>query len=494
MHAWMIFSAALLIGLSLPYWLPTTIQALRARIFTRINGDEGIAIPGKLVDAEHFMQVYSHPAADGRSRGAALSDLFWYWLSPGPEMHQEHIENGARYQEVERTTRRILGIPRKAAEELAVRCVSRVLGKLNLQQAKVVRVRDLIMPAWAEFYYELVFGVPCPPVARDLILGNANDVVTALKCCGLRNMKKRERLTNFLIRKLEAGEVPHALPESLSPRERAFYLQGAFFNTAVVQMSEAMVHLFMAIAHHPDVQTRLASNLEDDRYLDHVVAETLRVYPLFGISHRIASRDIPVTERVTIPKNSVLCFNHSDFHRASFDNPDRFDPDRWEKLSLHYENYIPFGVTANRPCPAAGLAPVTMRVAAREVLKHFALFSSASHIRSIPNRGPCLLVSRQKGLGMHQRAALLFVLRLRDRWEDVWRSVVQLILGTYMVWDADRLKLCERYFEAQQSSHVSSSPPAKNEPDLLRAPCPHLRQRSPFPTNRASGRLTSPKT
>jgi hypothetical protein len=473
MPAWISLTVgAALVG-SFPYWLPAAILALRARIFTRINGEEGIAIPGKFVDAAHFKQVYSHPAANGRSRGAALSDLFWYWLSPGPEMHQEHIENGPRYEEVERTTRRILAISRKAAEELTADCVSRVLSRQDMKEAKLVRLRDLIMPAWAEFYYELVFGAPCPPVARDLIVGNANDVVTALKCCSLRHMKKRERLTNFLIRKLQAGEVPHALPEGLSIRERALYLQGAFFNTAVVQMSEAMVHLLMAIAQHPDVQAKLASNLQDDRSFDHVIAETFRVYPLFGISHRIASADIPVNEGTTIPKNSVLCFNHAEFHRASFEDPDRFKPDRWEKLSLHHENYIPFGVTANRPCPASGLAPVTMRAAAREVLKRFALFSSAAHIRSIPNRGPCLLVSRGSNYRSYLREALLMFLRLRDRWEDVWHSIVQLILGTYMVWDARRQKLCQRYFETQHPEDNSPSPTEAESPGSVAARCPH---------------------
>jgi hypothetical protein len=471
MHAWMSLSMGLLMVASLPYWLPTAILALRARIFTGINGEEGIAIPGQLVDAAHFKQVYSHPAANGRSRGAALSDLFWYWLSPGPEMHQEHIENGLRYEEVERTTRRILGISRKLAEELTARCVSRVLDNQHLQQAKLVRLRDLIMPAWAEFYYELVFGVSCPPIARDLIVGNANDVVTALKCCSLRHMEKRDRLTSFLIRKLRAGEVPHALPEGLTIRERALYLQGTFFNTAVVQMSEAMVHLLMAIAQHPEVQARLASNLEDDRYWDHVIAETFRVYPLFGISHRIASADIPVDDGTTIPKNSVLCFNHAEFHRASFEHPDRFDPDRWEKMSLHQENYIPFGVAANRPCPASGLAPVTMRAAAREMLQRFALLSSATHIRSIPNRGPCLLVSHRTNYHSYRRKAVLMFLRLRDRWEDVWRSVVQLILGTYMVWDARRQHLCQSYFETQPSAQEPSRPPISLEPAGAR--CPH---------------------
>jgi hypothetical protein len=82
---------------SLPYWLPDAVVALRMRIFTLVNGDEGIAIPGRTVDAAHFHVVYAHPAANGRSRGAALSDLFWYWLSPGPELHQEHLEPGRRY-------------------------------------------------------------------------------------------------------------------------------------------------------------------------------------------------------------------------------------------------------------------------------------------------------------------------------------------------------------------------------------------------------------
>jgi hypothetical protein len=90
--------AGALVVASLPYWLPAAIVGLRMRIFTHIKGDQGIGIPGNLVDASRFQQVYSHPAADGRSKGAALSGLFWYWLSPGPEIHQKHLEPGERSQ------------------------------------------------------------------------------------------------------------------------------------------------------------------------------------------------------------------------------------------------------------------------------------------------------------------------------------------------------------------------------------------------------------
>jgi len=423
---------------SLPYWLPSAVTGLRMRIFTRVNGEEGIAIPGEVVDASLFKQVYSHPAANGRSRGAALSDLFWYWLSPGPEMHQEHLEPGEKYEEIAQTTRRILARPKREAEELAVRCTTRVIDSLGLRSVNMIRLRDLMMPIWADFYYELVFGEPCPPPTRDLIVGNANDVVTALKGCSLRHMGKRRRLTRFLVEKLQAGGVPHTLPTRLSVEEQAFYLQGIFFNTAVVQMSEAMVHLLMVLAQYPEVQAKLARELENEQQLDRVITETLRLYPLFGIAHRITSADIVLEKGATLDKGTVLCFNYPMYHRTNFDQPEHFDPDRWTNLSACEAHYIPFGVAANRPCPASALARVTMQVTAREILKRFLLSSSASHTRSIPNRGPCLLLRRAGGRDPRSPRSLLLYMHLRDRWEDVWRSFVQLFLGTYMVWDARR--------------------------------------------------------
>jgi hypothetical protein len=313
-----------------------------------------------------------------------------------------------------------------------------------------------MMPIWTDFYYELVFGEPCPPAARALIVGNANDVVTALKGCGLRHMAKRGRLTRFLVEKLEAGGVPHALPARLSIEEQAFYLQGVFFNTAVVQMSEAMVHLLMALAQHPDVQATLARDPDNEAYLDRVIKETMRLYPLFGIAHRITSEDIVLETGATFHKGTVLCFNYPAYHRTGFDQPEHFHPDRWTTLSAREAHYIPFGVAANRPCPASGLAPVTMQVAAREIVTRFLLSSSAAHTRSIPNRGPCLLMPRTGGRDPRPPRIVLLYMHIRDRWEDLWRSLVQLVLGTYMVWDARRLRLCGRYFEAHDAQRRSA--------------------------------------
>lgn len=431
---------------SLPYWLPARILRLRAWLFTRINGEEGVPVPGPLAPVENFRALYGHPAACGRSAGAPLSDLFWYWLSPGAELHQEHLEPGLRYEEVATVTRRFLAVPTARAEQLATDCTNRVLDEAARGRMSAVRLRDLMMPVWAAFYYELVFDERCPKHARDLIVGNADDVVTALKGCGLRHMSKRRQLTRFLREKVEAGLPVRPLPVGFSAEEQALYLQGVFFNTAVVQMSEAMTHLLLVLAAHPGVQGDVVAQFNDAQILDRVIAETLRMFPLFGIAHRITAEDIRLDGAAALPKGSVLCFNYDEYQRSGFADPDRFDPDRWRSLKGRDATYIPFGILANRPCPAQAIALVTMRAATRAVLARFTCSSSASHTRSIPNRGPCLLLDRLIPPAPWRKRAALQVMRLRDRWEDVWRSVVQLVLGTAMVLHARRLKLCANHF------------------------------------------------
>ncbi|HET8680386.1 MAG TPA: cytochrome P450 [Micromonosporaceae bacterium] len=409
---------ALLVVASLPYWLPRAVVRLRMWIFARVNGAEGIPVPGELVDVSRFIEVYSDPAACGRSRGAALSDLFWYWLSPGAQVHQEHLEPGPRYDDVARATRRILAMPSLAADQLAVECVKAALPPAG---TGLVRLRDLVMPVWAELYHRVVFGRPATDEARAMIVANADDVVTALKCCGLRHMDRRLRLAAHLERVLD--QVPHELPSTLDRDEQALYLQGTFFNTAVVQSSEATAHVLMVLAANEELQRAAAGPAPSA--LDWVLDETLRAYPLFGVAHRITAADIPLAAGTVIPAGSVLCFSYPDFHRAGGD--------------------IPFGVAANRPCPAWHIAPVTVKAVAREVLARYELATTAAHTRPLPNRGPCLMTPRGRRVPL--RAAALAYLRVRDRWEDVWRSLVQLVLGTYMVWHARRLRLCARHFE-----------------------------------------------
>jgi hypothetical protein len=437
---WLLLLALIAVVWTVPRWLPSGVVALREWIFKRVNGEEGIPVPGPLVGAEHFERVYADPAADGRSRGAGLSDLFWYWLAPGPQMHQEHLEPGERYRVVARTTRQVLAVPHARCDELATLATRRRLDALPPGRTSHVRLRDLMMPVWAEVYHELVFGEPGPPEAIDLVVANADDVVTALKGTSLRHMDRRDRLTRYLLGRIEDGTCPVVLPDGFTARETAWYLQGAFFNTAVVQMSEAMAHVLLSIAAHPDK----APDPGDDAALDRAVDETLRVHPLFGIAHRITSAPIAVDERVTLPAGSVLLFNYLAFQRTGPAADDAFDPDRWLRVPRKEAHFIPYGVVANRACPARGAAPVMLRAATREVLRRYILRSAAAHTRSLPSRGPAYLTPAGARAPGRLR---LGAQALADRWAGAGRSLTQLVFGTYMVLDARRQRLCTRYFE-----------------------------------------------
>ncbi|MEU7870556.1 cytochrome P450 [Dactylosporangium sp. NPDC049140] len=422
-----------------PRWLPAVVVGVREWIFRRVNGEEGIPVPGPLVGAEQFERVYADAAADGRSRGAGLSDLFWYWLAPGPQMHQEHLEPGERYRQVARATRQVLAVPHARSDELATAATRRRLDALPPGRTAHVRLRDLMMPIWAEVYYELVFAEPCPPAARELIVANADDVVTALKGTSLRHMDRRDRLTRYLLGRIEDGTCPVVLPAGFSARETAWYVQGAFFNTAVVQMSEAMAHVLLSIAQHPH-----RPDVDDDDELDRSIDETLRVHPLFGVAHRITSAPIVVDERVTLPAGSVLLFNYLAYQRTGPAADDAFDPDRWLRVPRRDAHYIPYGVVANRACPARGAAPVMLRAATREVLRRYSLSSGAAHTRSLPSRGPAYLTpAGARAPGRLRLAAHAS----RDRWAGAGRSLTQLVCGTYMVLDARRQRLCANYFQ-----------------------------------------------
>jgi hypothetical protein len=452
MASYLLIAACLLMLVALPYWLPPLVVRMRMSLFARINGREALLLPDGELGSGEFRRIYAHPATSGRSRGARLSDLFWYWLAPGPEMHQEHLENGPRYEKIAGLTRSILTLSNTDIERLMDKCCSRMQSLTLGRPRRLVRLRDMMMPVWADFYHELVFREECPAEARPLIVAHAHDVVTALKCCGLRHMKKRNQLTRYIYEKLERGQFPHSFPEGFSLQEQAYYLQGTFFNTAIVQMSEAMAHLLMALAQHRGIQARLAAAPDDDQLFDEVLNETLRLFPLFGIAHRITSEEIQLGGR-RIERGSVVCFNYPEYHRLGFDHPDSFEPDRWRRCPMKDANHIPFGMPRNRPCPAMRVALLSMRRLTRCLLRSYRFATSAGHTRSLPNRGPCLVALRDAARPSPElERLLLLAIKVRDRWEDAYRSVAQLVFGTIMIIDARRLRLCENHFKNLEAS------------------------------------------
>jgi hypothetical protein len=82
------------------------------------------------------------------------------------------------------------------------------------------------------------------------------------------------------------------------------------------------------------------------------------------------------------------------------------------------------------------------------------------HTRSLANRAPALLTPVGEP---RPSAGRLARMKLADRWEDVSRSVTQLVLGTVMVADARRLALCRTYFAEHPEHRPATRPHRKGE-------------------------------
>lgn len=64
-------------------------------------------------------------------------------------------------------------------------------------------------------------------------------------------------------------------------------------------MAEAMAHLLLCLGQHPKVQEKLLKDNIEGQYFDMVIAESLRLFPLFGIAHRIATNDISLPNGIS---------------------------------------------------------------------------------------------------------------------------------------------------------------------------------------------------
>ena len=376
---------------SLPFWLPPLVVRLRNRAFVAINGAEGMELPSSEHGGMAGMEfLYSHSAANLRLRqpSVGLSDLFAYFLSPAHEIHQEHVETAhPHYARVASASRSVLGVPKTQLRELARKHVTALLqadpstALLRQRGWQAVRLEELLFVAFTRLMYELVFREPPTVEAEQLVLDGGTNVIRTLKWTAQRDTAARDRLTAHVEEKLAAGCCDWIdFDPALSIRERALYIQGVHLVTGVVQLSEGMAHLFVALAQHPhprpaDAGTSPAAVAD---YLDRAITESLRRWPLFGIAHRITSEPItvPITGEV-IPANTVLCFNFERYQNdpETFDRPKSFEPSRWigaagaaaavdgalDKRKV--SSYIPFGVAANRPCPAQRMSLVIMNEA-----------------------------------------------------------------------------------------------------------------------------------
>ncbi|XP_075828910.1 cytochrome P450 3A25 [Microtus pennsylvanicus] len=155
--------------------------------------------------------------------------------------------------------------------------------------------------------------------------------------------------------------------------------------------STSISFIMYELATHPDVQKKLQDEIDralpnkapvtydalmDMEYLDMVVNETLRLYPIANRLERVSKKDVEING-VFIPKGTIVMVPTFPLHRDPeyWPAPEEFRPERFSKEnkgSIDPYVYLPFG-NGPRNCLGMRFALISMKLAVISVLQNFTL-------------------------------------------------------------------------------------------------------------------------
>lgn len=154
---------------------------------------------------------------------------------------------------------------------------------------------------------------------------------------------------------------------------------------------------FERLTRNPDALERLRQELETDeeKYLEAVVNETLRVRPVIdGVWRKLAAPAIVAGHRLPTGTLVFPAISLAQTSNDAFPNPEEFRPERFLEGSPPPYTFIPFG-GGTRRCIGAAFAMMEMKTVLATVLRHVELSAPdkrpeqprSHHITQIPARG-----------------------------------------------------------------------------------------------------------
>ncbi|XP_060029341.1 cytochrome P450 3A12-like isoform X2 [Erinaceus europaeus] len=162
-----------------------------------------------------------------------------------------------------------------------------------------------------------------------------------------------------------------------------------FIFSGYATLRNSLSFVLYSLATHPDVQKKLQEEIDitfpdqaaptydavmQMEYLDMVVNETLRLYPIAGRLERVCKKDVEISG-VLVPKGTVVMMPLFVLHKdpSLWTEPEVFLPERFSKKNKESINpyaYMPFG-NGPRNCIGMRFALMNMKVALVRVLQNF---------------------------------------------------------------------------------------------------------------------------
>ncbi len=148
----------------------------------------------------------------------------------------------------------------------------------------------------------------------------------------------------------------------------------------------AMTWMFYCLSEHRSVERRLHEELDagpaDRPFMSMVIQESLRLYPPFWAMTRLVVADDQI-DGYAIPANALVVISPyvTQRHPKFWDEPDRFDPERFAKdrvVARHRMAYFPFGA-GPRVCIGLRNAMLAMQTTLAMVASRYRMTRVAGH-------------------------------------------------------------------------------------------------------------------
>jgi hypothetical protein len=153
--------------------------------------------------------------------------------------------------------------------------------------------------------------------------------------------------------------------------------------------------------------------------------ETLRLFPIFGITSRVAADDAEIEGHV-IKKGSHLILHFQSLQAQGWPDAKRFDISRWDKTTPCYKstaearrNCLPFGA-GHRRCPAEKFSKILIKSILLHLFRYVDIHISPGflHTRYLQHGVPVLLVKKNQSVTPEQlRLQLDMLVRRTPRHE-----------------------------------------------------------------------------
>jgi hypothetical protein len=394
----------------------------RARLIVSGKRDiPSLIFPSRGVSGKMVETIYKH-SSTARPEDTVFRSMVNYFHRPA-DIHQERLPLGELYSKLARATSRVLSLRAEDIRDRADRYIREEVEKIvcGKEPWRRIRLWDFIAPASARFLFELVFHERLPENRMHLFYDAATDVLQGIKGIVAPDMDRRLPLLAYLHERILIAdgcrEIFDEDPE-LTPEIKAKHLQGVFFQTGIIQITECVCHTLVEISKNPQVAARmLESDALDGQYADDVVAESLRLFPLFGVNRRLAAKDIEVSPSLTIPAGVGVVVDFEAHQRTGHPRPRCFLPERWRTSEVAQGGYMPFGLGARR-CPAEKLSKNACRAFVVGVIRELTVHSPIQHTRTLDGRALCCLTPGRAQSGAPLRS-IRALIRLQDTLEQL---------------------------------------------------------------------------